>query len=106
MSRYNCSFSYYHNGVKTADVTITEGRVTTIPYTDDKLHLPFGFVPDQNVTRTTIDLFYERHCVPEYRANIAEFLAHYGLMKYDAYEICRNTNGVMADNSAYIEWSD
>jgi hypothetical protein len=106
MSRYNCSFSFYHQGVKTADVVIKDGAVTTTAYTDDKLNLPFGFVPDRNVTRATIDLFYERNCVPEHRANIKEFLDHYGLEKYDAYKICRITGGQMADSADTIEWTD
>jgi len=106
MSRYNCSFSYYFRGEKTADVVIKNGKVITIAYTDEKLNLPFGFVSDRNVTRQTIDLFYERHCVPKHRANIKDFLAHYGLNKYDAYEICRITNGRMADHSYRIEWHD
>jgi len=106
MSRYNCSFSYYFKNEKTADVTINDGIATTTPYTEDKLHLPFGFVADRNVTRSVIDLFYERHCVPRHRANIQDFLDHYGLDKYDAYEICRRTNGVMADHGFRIEWAD
>jgi hypothetical protein len=92
--------------VKTADVVIENGKVRTKAYTEDKLNLPFGFVSDRNVTRRTVDEFFERHCVPEYRANIGEFLDYYGLERYDAFEICRLTNGVMADNCAFIEWSD
>ena len=106
MSRYNCSFSYYFEDKKTADVVISNGIASTIPYTEEKLHLPFGFVSDKNVTRGVIDEFFERHCVPRYRANIRDFLDHYGLDEYDAYKICRITNGVMADHSYRIEWTD
>jgi hypothetical protein len=106
MSRYNCVFSYYFKDEKTADVVIKNGKVATTPYTGDKLHLPFGFVSDRNVTRQTIDLFFERHCVPQHRANLCDFLDHYGLERYDAYEICRITNGQMADNHGRIAWHD
>jgi len=106
MSRYNCSFSYYYKDQKMADVAITNGTAATTPYTDDKRRLPFGFVSDRNVTRQTIDLFYERHCVPYHRANIQEFLSYYGLEQYDTYAICRKTNGIMADHDYRIEWKD
>ena len=106
MSRYNCSFDYYFNGTKTAEVTIVNGVARTFPCTSDKLHLPFGFVSDRNVTRKVIDVFFERHCVPQYRANISDFLDSYGLAEYDAYEICRITNGEMADHQYRIEWTD
>jgi len=105
MSRYNCAFSYYYNDVKAADVVIKNGVVATTPYTDNKLRLPFGFVSDRNVTRGVIDEFFERHCVPQHRANIKDFLDQYGLEKYDAYAICRATNGVMADHNYRIEWN-
>ena len=106
MSRYNCSFSYYFEGRKTADVAIEDGAAHTVPYTEEKLHLPFGFVSDRNVTRRVIDEFFDRHCVPLHRANIRAFLDCYDLKEYDAYEICRITNGVMADHSYRIEWMD
>ena len=105
-SRYNCSFSYFFDGAKTADVVITNGTARTQAYTDEKLHLPFGFVSDRNVTRRVIDEFYLRHCVPQYRANIKDFLDHYGLEEYDAFDICRITNGIMADNNYEIRWHD
>ena len=106
MSRYNCKFSYYFEDNKTSDVVIENGIVRTTAYTDEKLHLPFGFVSDRNVTRRVIDEFFSRHCVPQYRANICEFLDRYNLQEYDSYEICRITNGVMADHKYEIAWND
>ena len=106
MGRYNCRFAYFINNEKTADVTIDEGVVTTVRYTGAALDLPFGNIPDNRVSRKTIDLFFEEHCVPEHRANIRQILDHHGLEKYDAYAICRITNGVMADAPHRIEWRD
>jgi len=106
MGRYNCKFSYYVYGVKTADVTIREGVVSSIRYTDVALDLPFGNIPDSHISRKTIDLFFEEHCVPEHRANLQQFLDYYRLDKYDAYEICRITNGIMVDSPYKIEWMD
>ena len=106
MGRYNCKFSYYVGGVKTADVIIEEGSVTSVCYTNAALDLPFGNIPDGRISRKTIDLFFEEHCVPEHRANLRQILDYYGLEKFDAYEICRRTNGVMADMPYRIEWSD
>jgi hypothetical protein len=106
MTRYNCGFSYYCRGVKTADVTIANGVVTTVPHTDNWLDLPFGMVPDRLVTRKVIDLFYEQNCVPEHRANLGDFLAHYGIEKFDPFAICRITNGAMADSPYTISWHD
>ena len=106
MGRYNCKFSYYVGEKKTADVTIIEGVVATARYTGAALDLPFGNIPDSRISRKTIDLFFEEHCVPEHRANIRQILDYYGLKDYDAYEICRITNGVMADAPYRIEWSD
>ena len=105
MGRYDCAFSYYRGEAKTAEVTISNGVVTTTPFTESKELLPFGFVADRNVSRKVIDAFYERHCVPRHRANIRDFLDSYGLETYDAFKICRVTGGVMADNDARIEWT-
>ena len=104
MGRYNCKFAYYVYGNKTADVTIDEGVVTTKRYTDVTLDLPFGNLPDSRISRKTIDLFFEEHCVPLHRANLQQILDYYGLEKYDAYEICRITGGTMADTPYRIEW--
>ena len=106
MGRYNCNFGYYVGDNKTADVTISEGVVTSVRYTDAALDLPFGNIPDSRISRKTIDLFFEEHCVPEHRANIQQILEYHGLMEYDAYEICRLTNGIMADAPYRIEWYD
>ena len=105
MGRYNCSFSYYMGDKKTADVTIKEGVVTTVRYTDVALDLPFGNIPDSRISRKTIDLFFEEHCVPQHRANLAQILDYHGLAEYDAYEICRITNGRMIDMPHRIEWN-
>ena len=104
MGRYNCSFSYFAGDEKTADVTIKEGVVTTVRYTDAALDLPFGNIPDNRISRKTIDLYFEEHCVPKHRANIAQILEYHGLAEYDAYEICRITNGRMIDMPHRIEW--
>ena len=106
MGRYNCKFSYFVNDNKTADVTINEGAVTSLRYTDTALDLPFGNIPDSRISRKTIDLFFEEHCIPEHRANLQQFLKYYGLEKFDAYEICRRTNGIMADMPYRIEWKE
>ena len=104
MGRYNCAFAYFVGNNKTADVTIKEGVVKSVRYTDIALDLPFGNLPDSRISRKTIDLFFEEHCVPEHRANLRQILDYYGLDKYDAYEICRKTNGVMVDAPYRIEW--
>jgi len=106
VGRYNCRFGYYVYGKKTADVTIEEGIVSSVRYTDAALDLPFGNIPDERISRKTIDLFFEEHCVPEHRANLRQILDYYGLEKFDAYELCRRTNGVMVDMPYRIEWAD
>jgi len=106
MGRYNCKFAYYAGDKKTADVVIREGAVTSKRYTDAALDLPFGNLPDSRISRKTIDLFFDEHCVPEHRANIRQILDYYGIEKYDAYEICRLTNGVMVDTPFRIVWQD
>ena len=105
-SRYNCSFGFYVHDKKVADVRIANGVVSTTKYTDDALYLPFGRVPDHRVTRKTIDLFYEEHCVPRHRSNIREYLDHFGLEAFDAFALCRITNGVMEGEPYRIEWYD
>ena len=104
MGRYNCKFAYYVYDKKTADVVINEGVVTTTRYTGVALDLPFGNIPDERISRKTIDLFFEEHCVPEHRANIRDILDYHGLDEYDAYKICLITNGVMVDMPYRIEW--
>ena len=58
MGRYNCKFSYFVGNDKTADVTINEGVVTSIRYTDAALDLSFGNIPDDRISRKAIDLFF------------------------------------------------
>ena len=106
MGRYNCKFSYFVGNSKTADVSIKEGIVTTVRYTDAALDLPFGNIPDSRISRKTVDLFFEEHCIPKHRANIRQILDYHGLAEYDAYEICRKTNGIMTDAPHRIEWRD
>ena len=106
MGRYNCKFSYFVGNEKTADVLINEGVVTSVRYTDAALDLPFGNIPDSRISRKTIDLFFEEHCIPEHRANLRQILDHHGLKEYDAYAICRKTNGMMTDAPYRIEWDN
>jgi hypothetical protein len=106
ISRQNCKFRYYYKDKLVAYVEIDNGKVTTVDYVEGHLDRPFGMVPDDKVDRTAINLFFERHCVPEHRTNIKDFLEEYGLEKFDAFKICRITNGRMADNHYSLEWVD
>ena len=56
MGRYNCAFCYYVGENKTADVTIKEGVVTSVRYTDAAIDLPFGNIPDSRISRKTIKM--------------------------------------------------
>jgi hypothetical protein len=104
ITRDNCRFAYFVNGVKTADVTIKNGVVSTVRYTDEMLDLPFGRVPDRLITRRTVDLFFRERCVPEHRANLRDFLDFYGLEQFNAFAICCVTNSQMAQEPYFIEW--
>jgi hypothetical protein len=104
MTRDNCKFKFYYKDQCTAFVSIEDGTVTTEKYTDDWLLLPFGKVSDRNITRRGVNLFFSEHCIPEHRANLQDFLLHYGLEKHDPFRICRITNGQMADSPYRIEW--
>ena len=106
MTRDNCAFKFYCDGVCTALVTVVNGVVTTERYTDDVFTQPFGLVPDRRITRKTLDLFFAEHCIPEHRANLQDFLDLYGLEKYNAFKICRITNGEMVDSPFRIVWLD
>jgi hypothetical protein len=106
MTRDNCKFSFWRNTTKTADVEIKDGFISCMRYTEDFLDLPFGKVPDRAVTRKTLDLFFREHSIPEHRADLSEWLKFYNLDKYDAFKICRITNGVMAQSPYHIVWAD
>lgn len=100
----NCTFKYLYRGECTALVKVRGGVVTCERYTDNPLHLPFGRVADRNVTKKGLILFFSEHCIPEHRANLQDFLDHYGLEKYDPFNICLITNGEMAGSLYRLEW--
>ena len=106
MTRDNCKFRFYCDGVCTALVSVIDGVVTTERYTDDWYSQPFGLVPDRRITRQTLDTFFSEHCIPEHRANLKDYLQLYGLDKYNAFKICRITNGEMVNSQFRIEWLD
>ena len=100
----NCTFKYYFRDICTALVKVRGGVVSCERYTDDALNLPFGKMPDRCLNKRTLKLFFSEHCVPEHRANLQDFLDHYGLEKHDPFQICLQTNGVMADSLYRLEW--
>ncbi|MCL1989247.1 MAG: hypothetical protein FWG64_14930 [Firmicutes bacterium] len=106
ISMFNCEFNYYYMGEKTAHVKIVNGHATTEQFSKEWYRLPFGMVPDHNVRRETIRIFFEEHCIPKHRKDLQKFLDYYGLEKWDAFKICRITNGEHAHKYGFIEWLD
>jgi hypothetical protein len=104
--RYNCSFSTFWCGEKTAGVEIVQGIVKTTAYTEDKTKLPFGFLSDVSVGKHQIDLFWESRSFPRHKADYNELMGLVGLTEYDTYEIVRRTNGMLLGDDMRIDFSE
>jgi hypothetical protein len=87
-----------------ARVEINGGRVKTERFTDFLPDLPFGLMRDDMVSKQQVDWFFEEHCFPEHKADLKDQLEAVGLETYDAFEICKRTEGRMAGTPMWIRF--
>ncbi|MDR1643827.1 MAG: hypothetical protein LBT59_29370 [Clostridiales bacterium] len=106
ITRYNCSFTFYMNDRKLADVKIDNGTVHTVRHSNKWWELPFGDFDDWRIRKKLVDAFYERHSCPRHKANLDKQLAFVGLTKWDAFELCRRTDGRVSGYPYWIKWDD
>lgn len=78
------------------------GEVRFRNFIDDPLVTCFG--DRSRVTYDDVLLFFEERCPPRNRWDLDRILEAYGLDRYDAYEMCRQSQGRFCTDSNWIEF--